>query len=70
MIEYKDYDTILSYTCFFLTKVVEQIKPKKVYTNFKENRLQILKDLKNKTGVYCLVNLINGHTYIGSSVCG
>lgn len=67
MIEYKDYYTILSYTCF-LTKVVEQIKPKKVYTNFKDNRLQILKDLKNKTGVYCLVNLINGHTYIGSSV--
>ena len=30
-----------------------------------EERLQLIKDKKN--GIYCLVNLINGHTYIGSS---
>lgn len=30
-----------------------------------EERLQLIKDQKN--GIYCLVNLINGHTYIGSS---
>nr|AYP41335.1 GIY-YIG endonuclease [Hirsutella thompsonii] len=38
------------------------------YTNFKENRSQILKQLKDKSGVYLLVNNINGHTYVGSSV--
>ena len=54
-------------TCF-LTKTIEQIKPVKVYNNFKEDRLQLIKDQKNKVGVYCLVNLINGHIYIGSSI--
>jgi len=53
-------------TCF-LTKIIEQIKPIKVYNKLKEDRLQLYKEQRNKTGVYCLVNLINGHTYIGSS---
>lgn len=52
----------------FLIKAVEEIKPIKVYSNFKENKEQIKKDQKNKTGVYCLVNIINGHIYIGSSI--
>ena len=52
----------------FLTNVVKQIKPIKIYNNFKEAKDQIKKDQKGKTGVYCLVNLINGHIYIGSSV--
>jgi group I intron endonuclease len=51
----------------FLLRQVERINPVKVYSNFKEDRLQIIKDHKNKAGVYCLVNLINGHIYIGSS---
>jgi group I intron endonuclease len=54
-------------TCF-LTKAVEQIKPVKVYNNFKEDRLQLIKDQQDKIGVYYLVNLINGHSYIGSSI--
>ena len=53
-------------TCF-LSKIVEQIKPIKVYKNFKEDRDQLMRDQKEKTGVYCLVNLTNGHIYIGSS---
>jgi hypothetical protein len=53
-------------TCF-LTKVVEEIKPIVVYNNFKGERIQLIKDQKNKVGVYCLVNLTNGHIYIGSS---
>ena len=52
----------------FLTNVVKQIKPIKIYNNFKEAKDQIKKYQKGKTGVYCLVNLINGHIYIGSSV--
>lgn len=61
-------EEIISWSTCFLTKAVEQVKPTKVYNNFKENRLQLLKDQKDKTGVYCLVNLINGHIYIGSSI--
>ena len=53
-------------TCF-LSKVVEQIKPIKVYNNFKEEREQLIRNQKEKIGVYCLVNLINGHIYVGSS---
>ena len=56
-----------STTCF-LTKAVELIKPIKVYNNFKEYKQQLKKDQKDKTGVYCLVNKINGNIYIGSSV--
>jgi hypothetical protein len=64
-IESLDYFTMS--TCF-LTEAVEQIKPMKVYNNFKGERLQLIKDQKNQVGVYCLVNLTNGHIYIGSSI--
>jgi group I intron endonuclease len=40
----------------------------KIYNNLKEDRIQILKDQKDKSGVYCLVNNINGHKYVGSSI--
>jgi group I intron endonuclease len=59
-------ESYIGLTCF-LTKTVKKLKPIKVYNNFKENRLQLIKDQKDKTGVYCLVNLINGNIYIGSS---
>nr|QEN73924.1 hypothetical protein [Lentinula edodes]WGO76468.1 GIY-YIG endonuclease [Lentinula edodes] len=52
----------------YLSKVVAEIKPIKVYNNFKEDKQDIKKDQKDKTGVYCLINLINGNIYIGSSV--
>ena len=58
----------MEYSSCFLTNVVKQVKPIKIYNNFKEDKDQIKKDQKGKTGVYCLVNLINGHIYIGSSV--
>lgn len=54
-------------TCF-LTTIVEKIKPIKVCENFKLDKLQIKIDQKDKIGVYCLINLINGNFYIGSSV--
>jgi group I intron endonuclease len=53
-------------TCF-LSKSIEQLNPIKIYNNFKENRLQLIKDQQNKVGIYCLINLVNEHTYIGSS---
>jgi len=46
----------------------KNLKPEKVYNSLKQDRVQILKDQKNKSGVYCLINNINGHAYVGSSV--
>ena len=62
----ESFDSLFIKTCFLLGQV-ERINPVKVYSNFKKDRLQIIKDQQNKAGVYCLVNLINGHIYIGSS---
>lgn len=39
-----------------------------VYDNFKENRVNILKEQKDKSGIYCLINKNNGHSYVGSSI--
>jgi group I intron endonuclease len=44
-----------------------KFKPVKAY-NLKIDRIQILKNEKDKSGVYCFINNINGHTYIGSSI--
>ena len=62
-----DY-SLIEYSSCFLSNVEKQIKPIKIYNNFKAHKDQIKKDQKGKTGIYCLVNLINGHIYIGSSV--
>jgi group I intron endonuclease len=43
-------------------------KTVKIYDNFKENRVNIIKEQKNKSGVYFLINKINGHDYVGSSI--
>ena len=44
------------------------LKPVKVYNSLKQDRIQIIIDQKEKSGVYCLINNINGHDYVGSSV--
>ena len=46
----------------------KSLGPLNVYLNFKEDRSSILKDQKERSGVYCLINKINGHSYIGSSI--
>ncbi len=51
----------------FLTKLVEEVKPVKVYNNFSDDRTSLIKENNGKVGVYCLVNLTNGHCYVGSS---
>ena len=47
---------------------IENLKAIKVYDNLKQERVNILKQEKNKSGVYCLINKVNGHTYVGSSI--
>ena len=44
------------------------IIPIKIYSNVEENKGKILKENKNKSGVYMFTNLINGKQYIGSSI--
>lgn len=44
------------------------LKAVKVYDNFKESRINILKEQRDKSGVYCLINKVNGHAYVGSSM--
>lgn len=40
----------------------------KFYDSFKEDRVNILKEQRDKSGVYCLINKVNGHSYVGSSI--
>ena len=44
------------------------LNPVKVYDNFNKDRSNILTQLKGKLGVYYLINNINGHSYVGSSI--
>ena len=46
----------------------KDLNTEKVYNSLKQDRVQILKDQKDKSGVYCLINNINGHAYVGSSI--
>ena len=48
-------------------KLIEEVKPVKIYQNFTQDRASLIKENNGKVGVYCLVNLVNGHFYIGSS---
>ena len=44
------------------------LNPIKVYNNLKQDKIHILKEQKDKAGVYLLINKINGHSYVGSSI--
>ncbi len=67
---YKQNSTICYYSTsnFLKEDNTKNLKPLVLYDNFKENRAQILKEQKDKSGVYCLINKINGHSYVGSSI--
>lgn len=44
------------------------LKAIKVYDNFNDSRINIIKEQRDKSGVYCLINKVNGHSYVGSSM--
>lgn len=46
----------------------DNLVPLIAYDNFKEDRVNILKEQKDKSGIYCLINKNNGHSYVGSSI--
>ena len=60
--------TIRFYSTSNVENNTKDLHPLKTYENFKENRLDILKEQKDKSGVYCLINKINGNAYVGSSI--
>jgi len=41
----------------------KNLKPVKIYDSLKGDRVNILKEQRDKSGVYCLINKINGHAY-------
>nr|YP_009945045.1 GIY-YIG endonuclease [Monilinia laxa]QOE17409.1 GIY-YIG endonuclease [Monilinia laxa]QYB19843.1 GIY-YIG endonuclease [Monilinia laxa]QYB19928.1 GIY-YIG endonuclease [Monilinia laxa]QYB20106.1 GIY-YIG endonuclease [Monilinia laxa]QYB20172.1 GIY-YIG endonuclease [Monilinia laxa] len=47
---------------------IQNLKAVSVYDSLKENRVNVLKEQRDKSGVYCLINKVNGHTYVGSSI--
>ncbi len=47
---------------------IQNFKGVKVYDSMKEDRVNILKEQRDKSGVYCLINKVNGHAYVGSSI--
>ena len=44
------------------------LNPVKIYENLKEDRVNLLAESSGKSGVYYLINNVNGHTYVGSSI--
>jgi group I intron endonuclease len=60
--------TIRFCSTFSIEDNIKGLNPIKIYNNLKEDRLAILKEQKDKSGVYCLINKINGHYYVGSSI--
>lgn len=50
------------------TDNTKNLNPLISYNCLKEDRFTILKNHKNKSGVYCLINNINGHSYVGSTI--
>jgi len=47
---------------------INSLNPLIKYNNFKQDRISILNDCKDMTGIYLLLNNVNGHTYVGSSI--
>nr|AVD96806.1 GIY-YIG homing endonuclease [Ophiostoma novo-ulmi subsp. novo-ulmi] len=48
--------------------IINNLKPVVIYDNFKEDKSKLLKEQKDKSGVYCLINKENNHSYVGSSI--
>lgn len=59
-----------SYSNFSIDGIdnTKNLKPEKAYNSLKQDRVNILKQQTDKSGVYCLINKINGHAYLGSSI--
>nr|WDW20833.1 hypothetical protein [Valsa mali var. pyri (nom. inval.)] len=52
----------------FFSSEQHNIKPVVVYSNADTQKFTVFKENRNKAGIYRWVNILNGKTYIGSSV--
>lgn len=50
------------------TSLVSTVIPMVVYSNADTSKIQIIKEIKGKSGIYRWINNENGKSYIGSSV--
>lgn len=50
------------------TDNLNTIKPLLIFPSLKDDRFKLFKELKDKSGIYCLINSINGNCYVGSSI--
>jgi hypothetical protein len=46
----------------------EKLKPENIYTNFNEDKVEIKKNEKRKSGIYMFVNIKDGDKYIGKTI--
>src|SRR5258708_30955411 len=51
-----------------IIKKLKNIQAEAKFIDIKESKIDILLNIKNKAGIYMFFNLLNGNTYIGSSV--
>ena len=51
-----------------IIKILKIIQAEAKFIDIKESKIDILLNIKNKAGIYMFFNLLNGNTYIGSSV--
>ncbi len=66
--EQKQNDRVQPFLAAQVEGLVNLEIPIKTYSNLKLDRIKILNEHRGKvSGIYCLINLINGHFYIGSS---
>ena len=67
----KDKQRNFSFTSFLFSDSIFSLSPLvpvKVYYNAETCRLEILKENKGRAGIYRFTNILNGKTYVGSSV--
>jgi group I intron endonuclease len=53
-----------------LSTTLERLNPRKVYKSLHlvETQLEIKNQNRQKSGIYCIFNVVNGHKYIGSAI--
>jgi predicted DNA-binding protein YlxM (UPF0122 family) len=64
---YDDFKQCVVTTAYYNASARQELDAVVIYRDFKKDRITILKEQRNKAGIYYLVNNINGHDYIGSS---
>jgi group I intron endonuclease len=57
-----------NYRYYTTSNLITSLKPLTSYDNFKDSKSNIIKQQNQKSGIYCFINKLNGHSYVGSSI--